>query len=53
MRACSGLANEVKDGVAVVGPVSDDITIGRQVTEELRHRTLVVRLPGGEDDPNW
>jgi len=48
-----GLADEVKNGVAVVDPVSDDITIGRQVTEELKHGTLVVRLPGAEDDPNW
>ena len=53
MRTGSGLANEVEDSVAIVGPVGDDVTMGRQVFQEFGDRPLIMCLSRGQNDANW
>ncbi len=50
MGTCSGLMDEVENGIAVVAPISDDIAAWRQIAQERWNRGLIVGLPGGESD---
>lgn len=50
--SCSGLTDEVENGVAVVTAVGDNVAPRRQIPQELRHDALVVSLPCGQNDAN-
>ena len=52
MGSCSGLTDEVENGVAVVTAVGDNVAPRRQIPQELRHDALVVSLPCGQNDAN-
>src|SRR4030095_5529316 len=52
MGSCSGLTDEIENGVAVIAAVGDNVASRHQIPQEFRHDALVVRLPCAQNDAN-
>jgi hypothetical protein len=52
MSVCSGLADQVENGISGVTAVGNDVGARHQVPQEFGNDALVMCLTGGQNDTN-